>query len=377
MNPFSIAWKNTLHDKKRTFIILGGVSFSLLFIFLQVGFLEGGKRLSTLYYDYLDFDLIVVSKNYQIFAISGDFDRTRLAQAKATGIVKDVDSFKMSIGQWLDKETDTKHNVMIISLPENERFLGRYLLSKHLAELKNGNKIIADSFSSKALGDISIGRKVDINDVTTEIADTYKLGMFFLAPGSILVKYSLYNQLLRFRSQKVDYGLIKLKSGINLKEGKRQLIEALPNDVKVFTKAEIIGNDQDYFINEKPIGIIFKLGMVISFIVGAVVLFQALLTEVKRNLGQFATLKALGFENGFIYKIMISQAFIIAMISYAVTLVMSYFIYKFVYWYTHLPTFLTLYICFMVLVATFVMCIIPILGSLNKLRRSMNIADLF
>ena len=80
---FKIAWGNTFQNKKRTLTALGGITFSILLVFLQLGFLNGAKKEVTLLFDYFNFDIAVTSDRYQFMATAPPFDRIRLIQAKA------------------------------------------------------------------------------------------------------------------------------------------------------------------------------------------------------------------------------------------------------------------------------------------------------
>lgn len=51
-----IAWRNTFQNRKRTITALGGISFSILLIFMQLGLLNGARRTASMLYDFFNFD---------------------------------------------------------------------------------------------------------------------------------------------------------------------------------------------------------------------------------------------------------------------------------------------------------------------------------
>ena len=79
--------------------------------------------------------------------------------------------------------------------------------------------------------------------------------------------------------------------------------KTLPNDVVISSRDKFIERERDYFIEVKPVGILFKSAVFIAFAVGFVILFQALSTELGNRISEFATLKAMGFSTKFIYGI--------------------------------------------------------------------------
>ena len=55
-----------------------------------------------------------------------------------------------------------------------------------------------------------------------------------------------------------------------------------------------------YWTTRTGTGLIFGSGLVVSFIVGIMVLYQTLATQITRQLPQFATLKAIGYTNRYL-----------------------------------------------------------------------------
>src|SRR5579871_3885162 len=102
MNPLRLAWQNLLHQRVRTGISLAGVMFTVMLVFMQLGFLGAVEQTATLLFDHLDFDLLLVSSEYLDFRRSGDFPRARLAQARVTPVVQDVLPLTVGGGAWLD-----------------------------------------------------------------------------------------------------------------------------------------------------------------------------------------------------------------------------------------------------------------------------------
>ena len=64
----------------------------------------------------------------------------------------------------------------------------------------------------------------------------------------------------------------------------------------IMTRQELIDREENYFVNVKPVGIMFRVGMLVAFIVGAVILYQILASEITNRLKEFATMKAMGYS---------------------------------------------------------------------------------
>ncbi|PKN23845.1 MAG: hypothetical protein CVU64_23550 [Deltaproteobacteria bacterium HGW-Deltaproteobacteria-21] len=138
----------------------------------------------------------------------------------------------------------------------------------------------------------------------------------------------------------------------------------------------MIRQEQEYFISVKPIGIIFQTGVVVAFIVGVVILFQVLNTDISNRLKEFATFKAMGFKNGMIYGIGIEQALIYVLLSYFPSLILATIVYRIVHRLSRMPMNMTFSLASFVLVMSLVMCAISCVLGLQKVRRA-DPAELF
>ena len=97
---------------------------------------------------------------------------------------------------------------------------------------------------------------------------------------------------------RVEVGIIRLDPGADLDTVQQALQRALGEDVVVLTKQELLKMELAYWQNNSAIGYIFNLGMIVGFIIGTVICYQMLYSNVSNYLPQFATLKAMGFTIG-------------------------------------------------------------------------------
>jgi putative ABC transport system permease protein len=90
----------------------------------------------------------------------------------------------------------------------------------------------------------------------------------------------------------------------------------LPRDVEILTREEFIRNEQDYWAQRTPVGFIAAAGMLVGMLVGGVVIYQILYTDVNDHLRQYATLKAIGISDGFFLGVVLQEACILAFLSF-------------------------------------------------------------
>ncbi|TMQ33199.1 MAG: hypothetical protein E6K70_14430 [Planctomycetota bacterium] len=69
--------------------------------------------------------------------------------------------------------------------------------------------------------------------------------------------------------------------------------------MQIATKNEFIDQELVFWQGNTPLGYVFGVGSVLGFVVGVVICYQILYTDVMDHLPQFATLKAIGYRTVF------------------------------------------------------------------------------
>lgn len=170
----------------------------------------------------------------------------------------------------------------------------------------------------------------------------------------------------------INLGLIKVADGVDPEAIVSELRKILPQEVEIYTQAGIAERDRSYWINTTSIGFIFSLGVAVAGIVGVVIVYQILYTDISEHLRQYATLKALGYSNLFLCKVILQEALILSILGYFPGLTLSWIFYQLTINATAgtLPVGMTIERIVLVLVLTIVMCSLSGLISLQKVMRA-------
>ena len=102
-------------------------------------------------------------------------------------------------------------------------------------------------------------------------------------------------------------GVLRVRPGTDLTRLRTDLQSALPADVRVLTSDEFIAKERDFWDQVAPIGTVFSIGVVMGFIVGSVICYQVLFSDISDRLGEFATLKAMGYSNLRLFRVVVMQ----------------------------------------------------------------------
>jgi putative ABC transport system permease protein len=166
----------------------------------------------------------------------------------------------------------------------------------------------------------------------------------------------------------VEIGLVRLQPGASAEGVRDALAAALPGDVLALTREEFIAREIHYWNVVTPIGYVFNFGVLIGFGVGAIIVSQILFADVSEHLPEYATLKAIGYANRFLYGVVLSQAVILAVLGYVPGLALTLVLYHVAEKATLLPMVMAPSIGLLVLGLTVSMCCVSGLLALRKVQ---------
>jgi putative ABC transport system permease protein len=171
-------------------------------------------------------------------------------------------------------------------------------------------------------------------------------------------------------------GLVQLASGADLIEVQEKIRRGLPNDVNVMTKAEFKQMEADYWAFSTPIGYVLTFGVTMGFVVGVIIVYQILFSDVQDHLKEYATLKAMGYSNGYLGRVVMQEAIILAFLGFIPGMLLTIQLFKQAGAATNLPLIMTLDIAGGVLGLTILMCIASGMIAVRKLK-SADPAEVF
>jgi putative ABC transport system permease protein len=219
--------------------------------------------------------------------------------------------------------------------------------------------------------------------VTTEVRSRkikvgglFSLGASFGADGNILTSDTNFQRLFRREKGLIDVGVIRLRSGSDVKETIKLLKQQLPKDVKIFSREEFIEFEINYWQTSTSIGFIFTLGTIMGFIVGIVIVYQILYTDVADHLSEYATLKAMGYTDLYLLIVVFQEAVILAIVGFFPGMIAAVGLYSMTRNATNLPLMMTVARAATVLLLTFIMCLVSGAIAVRKLRAA-DPADMF
>lgn len=360
---------NLLQRRVRLVVALAGTAVPIVLLMMQMAFLSGAQIQVTRFYEFFNFDIAIISANYQFLAENGEIDRVRLTQANALPGVAETFAINIASSQWTNTETERQFPTLVFGIDENPDFIADPMLRGGLSELRTNRSVLIDEYSMDEFGSLEIGAEGEVSGVDVNIAERFQLGLFFYADGSTIVRNTDFPRYIPSDPLTIDIGLIHLDANADPIMIRDQLVEVLPDDVRVLTHEEFIAAERDFFINTKPIGIMLQTSMWIAFLVGSVILLQVISTDVVNRLKEFATLKAMGFGPEFVFGIGLFQALLLATGAFVIALIVTAAILWVVGTVTHLPTTITI---FLTITALLIVLTMSVLAVASVVRRIAN-----
>jgi putative ABC transport system permease protein len=113
-----------------------------------------------------------------------------------------------------------------------------------------------------------------------------------------------------------------------------------------------------------------------GFIVGIVIVYQVLSTDVNSHMAEYATFKAMGYSNNYLLVVVFEEAVILAVLGFFPGVIGAFGLYNVVREGTKLPIMMTVARATTVLMLTMVMCMISGVIATRKLQ-SADPADIF
>jgi len=344
LDKVPIAWANLTHNHKNLANALAGITFAVLLMFMQVGFLNSLLDSTVQFLKILDGDLFLISKQTASTSDNEEpFARARVFQARRFPGVLQAHYVHLDRKFWKNTENHLKKNIRVVAIdPDVPVFLDPEINSQ-LEDLKKDDVVLVDRLSKKHFGPITKGVRTEIEDRMFSVVGNFTLGTDFGHSGTVIMSDKNFLNLfkdedeLNAERKRVELGLIKIDPATNLQRIQEDMRKEFAQDLLVLTREEIIAMERYYWLEGTPVGFVFGLGTVMGFIVGTIICYQVLFTDILNRLQQFATIKAIGYSNRYLVGTVVRQSLILAVLGFLPGLLLSQVIYHIISRLLHLP----------------------------------------
>ncbi|MBO1052630.1 MAG: FtsX-like permease family protein [Dolichospermum sp. DET73] len=377
-----LPWLQLIKQKVRFFVALAGIAFISVLMFMQIGFQDALYSSATQVHKHLRGDLFLISSQYKSLTSTQSFPRSRLYQILGFNGIESVEPLYVQFAKLKNPINGRKYPIYILGFDPVKSIFRLPEVDQNFQLLKIPDQVFFDRAARPEFGPIAeyfqknqpIGMEIfsylGTIGYKVKVSGLFTLGPSFGVDGNLIVSSSTFFKIFpEHRSNQIDIGLIHLKPNVNPQTILTTLSNSLPKDVTVMTRQEFIDFEKSYWTLRTPIGFVFNLMVMMGFVVGVIVVYQILYSNISTHFVQFATLKAMGFRNKYLLNVVFQQAIILAVLGFIPGFAISLGLYDIAKDATKLPIVMDLSKGLLVFTSVIIMCLTSGFFSTNKLRK--------
>jgi len=357
-----LAWRNLIADKKRLVRTSAGIAFAVLLMLVQLGFERSFFDASLSAVRELDGDLFVMNASKYRFGTRNPFAHNELNAIKK---VTDIASVAPLYGDWQDffwtSPIDNKpHLVRVFAFdPDAPPVFLLSGIADQQAALRGDDTVLIDSRSRRFLGMDGSVRETKLDGEMVYVVGKFSLGPDFMSDGTVIMSDRTFAKFFHSTpaTLPIEAAVIKVKPGEDLSGVRQRLTAALPSTLTVMTKPELVEFERNFQAKLSSAAPIFWLGALVGFVVGTLISYQIIFTELSDRLPQYATLKGIGYKNAFLIGSVLRQALLTGLAGYIPAWFLCLAVYRIIGDIALLPLHMTLQVTLMSLALTLGMCL--------------------
>jgi len=320
-----LAQRNLFHDKVRLTVTLTGIVFAVVLIVVELGLFVGFTTTTSNLIDNSGADLWVASKNVPYIEQGVPFSERKLYQVRAVAGVAEAQKFLTRWTQW-KQPNGHQESVQIVGFNPDSA-LGRpwNLVEGRVEDLKAPDAVVVDEIYKKKLGVTRIGELFEVGGHRARVVGFTRGIRAFTTSPYVFTTFKRAQDYTSTPEDETTYILVKAAPGADLTQIRLDILGEV-RSVEVFTGPQFSRMTQVYWMFTTGAGVAVLLAALLGLAVGFVVVAQTIYATTVDHLKEFGTLKAMGAPNSYVYRVIIKQAAISAVIGYVLGMIVSVFV---------------------------------------------------
>lgn len=320
----SLAIKNLFHEKVRLAVTLTGIVFSIILTAVQLGIFLGFIEASTGLIGNTKADLWVVSTGVTHVEQGVAFSESKFYQVLATEGVAEARKHIVTLNGTVRKPDGSSEGLTLVGFDLNSDLGAPWnIVRGSVKDLERPDSILVDElYARDKLGVTEIGQVIEINQRRARVVGFTRGIRIFTSQPAVFTSFKNAQTFLGLPEDETFYILVKAAAGTDVAELKRRISERL-TAVDVETKDELVYRQGMYWVIGTGAGITVLVAAGLAIIVGVVIVAQTIYSATVDHIREYGTLKAMGATNGYLYRIIITQAVVSGLISFVIGIVVS------------------------------------------------------
>jgi putative ABC transport system permease protein len=320
-----LARRNLMHDKVRLAVTLTGIVFAVVLIVVELGLFVGFTVTTSSIIDNSKVDLWIVSHDTPYIEQGAPFSERKLYQVLATPGVAVAEKYSVRFTQW-QTPSGAQESTQVVGFNPYTGVGGPWnLVEGNVENLKTPDAIILDELYKKKLGVTKVGETFELNGRRARVVGFTRGIRAFTTTPYVFTSFKNAQAFSNLQQDQTMFILVKAAPGVSVPELQHELQSRL-RDVDVLTTAKFSSMTRIYWMFTTGAGVAVLIAALLGLVVGVVVVAQTIYATTMDHIREYGTLKAMGAPNGFVYRVIITQAGISAVAGYFLAMIVSVFI---------------------------------------------------
>jgi len=370
-----LAWKNLTNDWRRLAVAIAGIGFAVILMFTQVGFQNALFDSQVKIIDDLQGEIFLVSRAKYTLAAEKRFPLELIHQASSCpgvhGAYPLYTELTLSRLKNLSPGSSGKgYPIRSLGFHLADPIFNSPDINSQISRLTMPHAALIDIRSKRENFNFPMEDEQALSEASAELADrrivlvgTFHLGTDFAHDGNLAMSAENFAEFFPQRVQAgdplsvVDLGIVHVKEGANVYEVRDLLDSVIDDRVFVLTRQQFRDDEIRFWDESTPIGIIFTAGKIIGFIVGMVICYQVIYSDIADHMPEFATLKAMGYSTTYFLRLIVVESVLLSFIGFVPGWLASTGLYSVLANATGLQLHMTIQTMILVLILAIGMCI--------------------
>jgi putative ABC transport system permease protein len=309
-----LAWRNLVHDRVRFIATLVGVAFSVVLMAIQWGLLLGCAETAAGLIDHAGVDFWVTSRGTPNVDNGLAFREAFRFKALSVPGVAAVDPLVLRYVDW--RRPDGRSEIVIVVGFDLDSGVGQpWGVEESIQDLRIPDSIMLDRLYAEKLGISEINQTVEIAGQRAKVVGFTNGIRTFTQSPYVFTSLKNARRYAQFNEDQTTYLLVRARPGADKNALHRSLREAL-SIADVWSSQEFSARTARYWLLTTGAGLALLVGAALGVVVGIAIVAQTLYAATVERLSEYATLLAIGAQNGYLNRIVLCQALISGVVGY-------------------------------------------------------------
>jgi putative ABC transport system permease protein len=313
---FTLASRNLFQDRLRFIASLLGIVFSVVLVMVQMGLYFGFGTMLTTMIDHASTDLWVVSSGAKYFEDLSLVDtglRERLLTidgvAEVIPVVAGFSAWSLPDGAMIP--------VFVVGSDSNAGGLPPWNVVEGSAQsLAVPGTVAIDRSYYDRLGVSGVGATTLLRGMPVKVGAVTDGIRSFATTPYVFSDLGGARAFIGLPPSFTSHFLVRLKPQADVERVRGNILSGI-SGIQAFTPDQFREQSRSFWLFGTGAGAALVAGALLALIVGTVIVAQTLYSSTKDHIYEFATLRAMGASNSYIYKVIICQALLSASIGFA------------------------------------------------------------